>query len=158
MDLGFENTEDVATSEGEEFLEVDSEEDRVEASCSDGEETLELTELQPAAIQKIKRQFLAGMHESDNSSNDGNESDREHEESQREETFQSKDGVVWHKSAFANTRTKAHNIYKKPRTQIPNTESVSTPEDSFRLFLSEAIVEHIVECTNLEGKRRPTST
>ena len=145
--------EDVQTSEGEEFPSI-PEEERMDDSCSDDDDGLELTESQPFSLRNLCRQFFAQNHSVDGMVEEGTG----YEGGTEEITYgiiHSRDGLTW--STLLPTRTgsrmKANTMYKKPPTQISNTASVSDSIDSFKLILSDDIIDVIVENMNIEGKR-----
>ena len=77
---------------------------------------------------------------------------------QANQTFIARNGVVWNRQPIPrnNRRFPAHNvIHQQPGPTRAALQSCgNSPDDALRIFLTDEIVNTIVECTNVEGRNQ----
>ena len=66
-----------------------------------------------------------------------------------------KDGSVWSSSSSPQGRFRSHNIIHTRLHRVSKSE-IYTPKDAFQVFFSDDIIEEILLCTNLQGRRVAT--
>ena len=71
------------------------------------------------------------------------------------ETRTGKDGTVWSASSRPHGRFRSHNVIRTRLHRVSASE-ICTPKDAFQAFLSYDIIEEILLCTNLQGRRVAT--
>ena len=64
----------------------------------------------------------------------------------------SKNGYYWSDSAPALSIIRSHNILRG-RPGLVGSGYISTHRDAFELFINSTIVEEVIQCSNLEGRR-----
>ena len=80
------------------------------------------------------------------------------EESENEvlSAFQSlrmnKTGIYWSESPPAWTQTRPSNILRKRPGPVRGFR-ITTPRDAFKSFIMRNIINEVIQCTNLEGRR-----
>lgn len=80
-------------------------------------------------------------------------SDESDERSYRSANFLiGRDGTQWSKTPPPMSRIRAHNVMKIPPGPVKGTVTVS-PKDAWDYFISQRMLDEIVHCTNLEGRR-----
>ena len=70
-------------------------------------------------------------------------------------TLAGKDGTVWSSFSSPQGRFSSHNIINT-RLHRVRASNIYTPKDASQIFFSENIVEEIMLCTNLQGRRVAT--
>ena len=63
-----------------------------------------------------------------------------------------KDGAYWSSTSSPQGRFRSHNVIR-PRLSTVLSSEVYTPKSAFELFISDNIVDKILLCTNLQGRR-----
>ena len=71
------------------------------------------------------------------------------------ETRTGKDGTVFSASSRPQGRFRSHNVIRTRLHRVSVSE-ICTPKDAFQAFLSDDIIEEILLCTNLQGRRVAT--
>ena len=66
-----------------------------------------------------------------------------------------KDATFWSSSSAPKGRFRTHNVIRTKVHTVQSSE-IYTPKDAFQYFLSDNIIEKILLCTNLQGRRAPT--
>lgn len=77
------------------------------------------------------------------------------QQTQKDDTFISVNGTVWKKNAPSTSRTRAHNIVKCT-PGVSREVKTSCPKDAWDCIITHSIIEEIIHCTNLEGRRLAT--
>ena len=76
------------------------------------------------------------------------------EETQTQSNRLSKKGSYWNENPLTPSRTRSHNILRLRSCPgpTPGSRAVS-PKDAWDMFISNNIIEEVIKCTNLEGRR-----
>ena len=72
----------------------------------------------------------------------------------RTRSYYGKDGTEWRSTPMAaDAQTTRANV-TLPRSRIPNTETATSPAETFSLFICHDMIKRIVKYTNKESKRQ----
>ncbi|KAK9976650.1 hypothetical protein ABG768_021855 [Culter alburnus] len=74
------------------------------------------------------------------------------EETQTQSNRMSKNGFYWSKYPPAHGRTRSYNILRSCPGPAPGS-TANSPKDAWDMFISDNIIEEVLKCTNLEGRR-----
>lgn len=97
------------------------------------------------------------LNEEDSSDDIEDSSDESSEvETQTQSNRLSKNGSCWNENPPTHSRTRSHNILRSCPGPIPGSAAVS-PKDARDMFISDNIIEKVLKCTNLEGRRAPAA-
>lgn len=140
-----------------ELLQQEPDEDE-EAICTDPESDIsddddpEYLPQDPAGVVGVSGN-PAFLHEEESSQDSEDSSDESsEEEAQTKSNRLSKKGLYWDENPPAHGRTRSHNILRSCPGPRPGSTAVS-PKDAWDLFMSNNIIEEVLKCTNLEGRR-----
>ncbi|XP_067101197.1 piggyBac transposable element-derived protein 4-like [Osmerus mordax] len=64
----------------------------------------------------------------------------------------SKKGSYWNEHPPIQGRTRSHNILRSCAGPAPGSRSIS-PKDAWDMFITDEIIDEVLKCTNLEGRR-----
>ncbi|XP_056880212.1 piggyBac transposable element-derived protein 4-like [Takifugu flavidus] len=93
------------------------------------------------------------LNEEDSSDDqEGSSDESPEEEIQTQSDRFSKNGSYWNENPPTHGRTKSHNILRSCPGPTPGSVAVS-PKDAPDKFISDNIIEEVLKCTNLEGRR-----
>ncbi|XP_056890875.1 uncharacterized protein LOC130526891 [Takifugu flavidus] len=93
------------------------------------------------------------LNEEDSSDDqEGSSDESPEEEIQTQSDRFSKNGSYWNENPPTHGRTKSHNILRSCPGPTPGSVAVS-PKDAPDKFISHNIIEEVLKCTNLEGRR-----
>ncbi|KAL2095507.1 hypothetical protein ACEWY4_010226 [Coilia grayii] len=99
----------------------------------------------------------AFLHEEQSSQDSEDSSDESsEEETQIKSSRLSKKGSYWDENPPTRVRTHSHNILRSFPGPPPGSTAVS-PKDAWDMFMSHNIIEEVLKCTNLEGRRTATA-
>lgn len=97
------------------------------------------------------------LHEEDSSDDAEDSSDESsEEETQTQSNRFSKNGSYWNENPPTHGKTRSHNILRSCPGPTPESRAVS-PKDACDMFMSDNIIEEVLKCTNLEGRRTATA-
>ncbi|XP_034058307.1 piggyBac transposable element-derived protein 4-like [Gymnodraco acuticeps] len=74
------------------------------------------------------------------------------EETQTQANRLSKKGSYWNEQPPTQGRARTHNILRRCPGPVSGSTIIS-PKDAWELFISDNIIEEVLRCTNLEGRR-----
>ena len=63
-----------------------------------------------------------------------------------------KEGTVWSSLSSPQGRIRSHNVINTRLHRVHNSD-IYTPKDAFRIFFSDNLVQELLLCTNLQGRR-----
>ena len=64
----------------------------------------------------------------------------------------SKTGIYWSENSPARTQTKSCNILRERPGPVRGSR-ITTPQEAFESFITHDIIDEVIQCTNLEGRR-----
>ena len=96
------------------------------------------------------------LHEDSSDRKDDSSGDSSEEETQTQSSRLSKNGSYWNENPPTHGRTRSHNILRSCPGPTPGSTAVS-PKDAWDMFITDNIIEEILKCTNLEGRRIATA-
>ncbi|XP_047104929.1 piggyBac transposable element-derived protein 3-like [Schistocerca piceifrons] len=89
---------------------------------------------------------------SDNITSSESENEEPPQKDIEDHTYISRNGTIWKFDPPATFRTPVHNIAKKAPGPAHGLKT-SKPKDAWDYFISKKILEEIINCTNIEGRR-----
>ncbi|KAL7369940.1 hypothetical protein ABVT39_013743 [Epinephelus coioides] len=93
------------------------------------------------------------LNEEDSSDDkEGSSDESSEEEIQTQSNRLSKNGSYWNENPPTHSRIRSHNILRSCPGPTPGSAAVS-PKDAWDKFISDNIIEEVLRCTNLEGRR-----
>lgn len=85
-------------------------------------------------------------------SEDSDETSEEEGELPQQDNRRSKNGRYWSELPPVQGRAQCHNIFRSCPGIAPGP-AITSPKDAFCLFITDNIIDEILMCTNLEGRR-----
>ena len=64
----------------------------------------------------------------------------------------SKTGIYWSENPPARTQTRSCNILRERPGPVRGSR-ITTPQEVFESFITRDIIDEVIQCTNLEGRR-----
>ena len=64
----------------------------------------------------------------------------------------SKTGIYWSENPPARTQTRSCNILRERPGPVRGSR-ITTPQEAFESFITRDIIDEVIQCTNLEGRR-----
>ena len=63
-----------------------------------------------------------------------------------------KTGIYWRANPQSRTRTRSFNILRQGPGPVRGSR-IATPRDAFEFLITRDIIDEVIQCTNLEGRR-----
>ena len=63
-----------------------------------------------------------------------------------------KTGIYWSENLPSRTQTRSFNILRQGPGPVRGSR-IATPEDAFEFLITREIIDEVIQCTNLEGRR-----
>lgn len=110
----------------------------------------ENNDTQDKSFEIVSDEYSGSSSDDDISEDDADNND--HPASASTSGYTARSGLEWNLEPPVKSKTEQHNIIRRAPGLV-RKHMAATPNEAFQLFLTPVIIQEIVNCTNLEGKR-----
>ncbi|XP_056869731.1 piggyBac transposable element-derived protein 4-like [Takifugu flavidus] len=118
----------------------------------DSESEISYTDNDPAYVPQGQAVVMGESLLNEEDSSDDQEGSSDESSEEEIQTQSDRFRSYWNENPPTHGRTKSHNILRSCPGPTPGSVAVS-PKDAWDKFISDNIIEEVLECTNLEGRR-----